>query len=238
MRVRAALAGLVVAVGVGTASAAGNASAEPAANRLRAFSGCPAFLEHVRARALPLVGPWGLGGSPIAIAMPGAARGGDLRAQRRERGRVLRHQRAGGGCRRAGSHEDRRSHALRRLRRQAQGRRRPCPSAAARRLAAARPGLGTRAPAPRQARPRPLAGLTRVASGRRPARDPRAVAVPVPHDAHRGRRQRSGPPADRAQHRARGRLPHGAARRSHGPDRPLLADGARPAVRLALGDER
>jgi hypothetical protein len=80
MRVRAGLAGLVVAVSVGTASAAGTAAADTPANRLRPFSGCPAFLEHVRARALPLVGPWGLGGSPIAVAMPGVARGGDLRS--------------------------------------------------------------------------------------------------------------------------------------------------------------
>ena len=42
------------------------------------FSGCPAFLDHVRTRALPLVGPWGLAGGGFVAAMPSAARAGDL----------------------------------------------------------------------------------------------------------------------------------------------------------------
>ncbi len=78
MRVRAGLAGVVVAVAAGVATVTSTAAADPAANRLRAFSGCPAFLEHVRSRALPLVGPWGIGGGGIAVALPGAVRAGDL----------------------------------------------------------------------------------------------------------------------------------------------------------------
>jgi uncharacterized secreted protein with C-terminal beta-propeller domain len=49
--------------------------------RLRAFSGCPAFLDHVRARALPLVGPWGLVGGGLVVGLPSAARGGDLESR-------------------------------------------------------------------------------------------------------------------------------------------------------------
>ncbi len=42
-------------------------AAAPAPARLRAFDGCPSFLAYVRKEALPLVGPWGLGGGVVGI---------------------------------------------------------------------------------------------------------------------------------------------------------------------------
>ena len=77
MSARVGVAGIVAAVAVLVAGATSGGAAGQA-ERLRTFSGCPAFLDHVRARALPLVGPWGLGGGGFVVAMPSAARAGDL----------------------------------------------------------------------------------------------------------------------------------------------------------------
>ena len=63
MRVRFGLLGLALAAGLGASVAAASVSAGgPAAARLQAFDGCPSFLAYARKQALPLVGPWGLGG--------------------------------------------------------------------------------------------------------------------------------------------------------------------------------
>src|SRR5688572_3262987 len=77
MSARVGVAGIVAALAVLVAGATSGGAAGQA-ERLRTFAGCPAFLDHVRARALPLVGPWGLGGGGFAVAMPSAARAGDL----------------------------------------------------------------------------------------------------------------------------------------------------------------
>ncbi len=76
MRVRLGLLGLALAAGLGASVAGASVSARgPAAARLQAFDGCPSFLAYVRKQALPLVGPWGLGGVvEIAAGAPGAAR--------------------------------------------------------------------------------------------------------------------------------------------------------------------
>jgi len=75
MMVRIGLLALVAAGVLGAASTGGAVgSASPAVGALRAFDGCPSFLAHVRSRALPLIGPYGLvrdvgiaaGGPPIA----------------------------------------------------------------------------------------------------------------------------------------------------------------------------
>jgi hypothetical protein len=77
MRVRLGLLGLALATGVGASVAGASVSADsPAAARLQAFDGCPSFAAYVRKHALPLVGPWGLGGVVgIAAGAPDAARG-------------------------------------------------------------------------------------------------------------------------------------------------------------------
>src|SRR5262245_49730188 len=61
------------------AAALGSAVAAPSAarDRLRAFDGCPSFLAYARQHALPLVGPYGIGGSVLGIGIsvpPSAAR--------------------------------------------------------------------------------------------------------------------------------------------------------------------
>ena len=75
MRVRLGLVGLALVAGVGASVAGASVSAGgPAAVRLTAFDGCASFLSHVRKQALPLVGPWGLGGAVgIAAGAPPAA---------------------------------------------------------------------------------------------------------------------------------------------------------------------
>src|SRR5512147_989178 len=53
------------------------ASAAAAPAGLRTFDGCPSFLAYARKQALPLVGPWGLGGGVAGIGVstpPAAAR--------------------------------------------------------------------------------------------------------------------------------------------------------------------
>ena len=77
MRARLGLLGLALATGVGASVAGASVSAGgPAAARLTAFDGCPSFPAYVRKQALPLVGPWGLGGVVgIAAGAPEAARG-------------------------------------------------------------------------------------------------------------------------------------------------------------------
>jgi Beta propeller domain len=76
MKVRLGLLGFALAAGLGASVAGASVSAGgPAAARLQAFDGCPSFLASVRKQALPLVGPWGLGGVVgIAAGAPGAAR--------------------------------------------------------------------------------------------------------------------------------------------------------------------
>ena len=76
MRVPLGVLGLALAAGLGASVAGASVSAGgPSAARLQAFDGCPSFLAYVRKQALPLVGPWGLGGVVgIAAGPPGAAR--------------------------------------------------------------------------------------------------------------------------------------------------------------------
>jgi hypothetical protein len=59
------LAALALAAGAGSGSAA-----KAKAGRLHAFGSCGELLGYVKGRALPLVGAYGLGGGPVAIAMP------------------------------------------------------------------------------------------------------------------------------------------------------------------------
>jgi len=77
MRARLGLLGLALAAGLGASVAGASVGAAgPGSARLEAFAGCPSFLAYVRKQALPLVGPWGLGGV-VGIATgapPGAAR--------------------------------------------------------------------------------------------------------------------------------------------------------------------
>ena len=75
------------------------------------------------------------------------------------RRRLLGHERPGGGRRRAGSRQDERTHAVRRLGWACELARRALAPAEAPRLAAARVGLHARAAPPRRATFRPLAGL-------------------------------------------------------------------------------
>lgn len=77
MRMRLGLLGLALAAGLGASVAGASVGVGgPAGPRLTAFDGCPSFLAYVRTHALPLVGPWGLGGV-VGIATgapPGVAR--------------------------------------------------------------------------------------------------------------------------------------------------------------------
>jgi len=74
---RGRLGVLVLAVGAALGASVAGASVGaggPAAARLTAFDGCPAFLAYVRKQALPLVGPFGLGGGVgIAVGAPPSA---------------------------------------------------------------------------------------------------------------------------------------------------------------------
>jgi uncharacterized secreted protein with C-terminal beta-propeller domain len=79
MRIRPGLLAIAVLVALGGSTVgASTTAAGPAAPRLRAFDGCPAFLAYVRKQALPLVGPYGLDGGVAGIGArlpPTAARG-------------------------------------------------------------------------------------------------------------------------------------------------------------------
>ena len=147
------------------------------------------------------------------------------------RRRLLGHQRPGGGRRRAGSRQDERTHAVRRLGWACQLARRALAPAEAPRLAAARIGLRARAATPRRATSRPLAGLAHADPGRRWDRDPRAVAVSLSHRPHRGRRHRPGADARRADARARRRVPDGAHGGRRGACRPVVAGRGRSPLR-------
>ncbi len=77
MRIHRGILAIAALVALGASAAAGAVTAAgPAPARLRAFDGCPSFLAYVRKEALPLVGPWGLGGGVTGIGAvpPGAAR--------------------------------------------------------------------------------------------------------------------------------------------------------------------
>jgi Beta propeller domain len=77
MRVRIGLLGLALGACLGASVAGASVGAGgPTAARLTAFDGCPSLLAYVRKQALPLVGPWGLGGAVgmAAGTSPGAAR--------------------------------------------------------------------------------------------------------------------------------------------------------------------
>ena len=79
MRLAAGLAAVALAGLV--AGAATGARPGGAASGLRAFDGCPSFLSYVRQQALPLVGPYGLGGGSLGMgALPPAAARGDKAA--------------------------------------------------------------------------------------------------------------------------------------------------------------
>ena len=79
MRIRPRFLALAVLAALAvSAGSAATTSAIPSPGRLRAFDGCPSFLAYVRKQALPLVGPWGIGGGAVAIGAmppPAAARG-------------------------------------------------------------------------------------------------------------------------------------------------------------------
>ena len=77
MRIHRGFLAIAALVALGASAAAGAVTAPgPASARLRAFDSCPSFLAYVRKEALPLVGPWGLGGGVTGIGAvpPGAAR--------------------------------------------------------------------------------------------------------------------------------------------------------------------
>jgi uncharacterized secreted protein with C-terminal beta-propeller domain len=77
MRLRSGVVAIVVLAAVCAASVGGAADAageSAAGTRLRAFDGCPSFLDYVRRHALPLVGPWGFAGGPSLRVPPTAAR--------------------------------------------------------------------------------------------------------------------------------------------------------------------
>ena len=80
MRLAAGLAAVVLA-GLAAAAAPG-ARPGGAGAGLRSFDGCPSFLSYVRQQALPLVGPYGLGGGSLGMGAlpPAAARGERLSA--------------------------------------------------------------------------------------------------------------------------------------------------------------
>ena len=65
MRFRPGLALAVLAALAASAFAASVTSAGPVPNRLRAMDNCAAFLAYAQKQALPLVGPYGLGGAAI-----------------------------------------------------------------------------------------------------------------------------------------------------------------------------
>jgi uncharacterized secreted protein with C-terminal beta-propeller domain len=77
MRIRLGFLALAVLALGASAVAASATSAGAAPNRLRAFDNCAAFLAYAQKQALPLVGPYGLGGAAIAVGAPppSAARG-------------------------------------------------------------------------------------------------------------------------------------------------------------------
>ena len=60
------VAALAIAAGTGSGSAA-----QAKGNRLQAFGSCGELLGHLRRQALPLVGPYGLGGQAIALGRAG-----------------------------------------------------------------------------------------------------------------------------------------------------------------------
>ena len=79
MRLRSGLFAFVTLVAVVVAALGTTAGAAPSAagHRLRAFDGCPSFLSYARQHALPLVGPYGIGGGVLGIGVavpPNAAR--------------------------------------------------------------------------------------------------------------------------------------------------------------------
>ena len=239
MRVRAGLAGVVVAVAAGVATVTSTAAADPAANRLRAFSGCPAFLEHVRSRALPLVGPWGIGGGGIAVALPGAVRAGDL-ARASGPTEV---EFSGTNVQEEGVDEPDLTKTDGRTLFVASGGRLSAVDVRARRprLVDSLPLAegwahelllhGKRLLVLSQGSPRPLPSEGRLGI-RAPWPYPSRTTV-TEVDVSEPARLRVVRIA-----RARGRLSDRAARRPRRPHRALVADGARPPVRVAVGDER
>ena len=80
MRLRTGLLAIVAiaAVSAATLGAAADAGNTRAASRLRAFDSCPSFVAYARQHALPLVGPWGIGGGAVGMRFgalpPSAAR--------------------------------------------------------------------------------------------------------------------------------------------------------------------
>ena len=166
--------------------------------------------------------------------------GRHTRRRARSGRRLLRHERPGGGRRRAGPGQDERQDALRgRERKPARGRRLR-PAAAAARLARARPRFDSRAVAPRRPAARPLARrlLDRAAArSHRPDRPLPAGQVGPGRDG----RLRPGQAPARSHARARRLLRRSAARRLErphrrrrtGPGRAALQD---PDRRLAGGD--
>jgi hypothetical protein len=75
MRVGLGLLATAFAIGLGASAGAASVSDGLGVARLTAFDGCPSLTAYLRRQALPLVGPWGLGGGVgIAAAPPTAAR--------------------------------------------------------------------------------------------------------------------------------------------------------------------
>src|SRR5262245_6890592 len=75
MRARIVVIAIVVLAAVG-GSSAGTASTAVGPT-LRSFDGCPSFLAYAKRQALPLVGPYGIGGGALGIGItvpPSAAR--------------------------------------------------------------------------------------------------------------------------------------------------------------------
>ena len=225
----AALVLLVAAALLGTADRSAAETAK--APRLTTFGSCGQLLTYAKSNAGRFVGPYGLGGQVgIAETTRAGAPAPPLCTQAGRR--LLRHERAGGGRRRARHRQDGRQHALRGREREAERGRRQRPEAAPARHARAQPGPEPRAAAARRPAARPLARrlLDRAAAGdRRPDRALAAGAV----GAHRGERVRSEAAPPRPHAHARRLLRRRAARRRQRPHRRLVAGAGPAAVRAA-----
>ncbi len=138
MRRPAALIALVATLVLAVLAASGGGAAAPDAAaksgkgaRLQAFASCGNLLAYAKQHALPLVGPWGLGGGVPGVGRVCGRSAGGGQGGRDRGGGLLDDERAGGGRRRARPRQVERLHPVRRPLRPALRRRRARPQAAA-----------------------------------------------------------------------------------------------------------
>ena len=179
MRIHRGLLAIAALVALGASAAAGAVTAAgPAPARLRAFDGCPSFLAYVRKEALPLVGPWGLGGGVTGIGAvpPGAARdavAGAPGADTDFSGTNVQEE----GVDEPDLVKTDGTHAVRRLERARERVRRPLPPAQARGEPAPREGGGRTSSCSTRPPARALSGIPDADPDRRRHRHPRSLAV-------------------------------------------------------------